>query len=102
MKIDLLYIDECPNWEETLRLLRLALDRNGNESVPISAELISSENAADHRGFAGSPTILIDGIDPFPAVGRTPCAACRLYVTPDGIAGHPTQSQLEEAVTSQA
>ena len=102
MRIDLLHVDECPNWEETLRLLRSALVSTGHPDVLIGVQLNDSEESADRWGFTGSPTILVDGIDPFLSDTRTGSLACRLYLTPDGLAGHPTRGQLEDAVASHA
>ena len=60
MRIDLLYIDACPNWEQTLRLLRMDFDSTGHAKiVPIGVELIDSEESADRylgtRGFPDDP-----------------------------------------------
>ena len=48
--------------------------------------------------FHGSPTILVDGSDPFPASGP-PGLACRIYDTPDGPAGTPSEDQLRAALS---
>ena len=85
-----------------MRLLRSALDSAGHPEVLIGVQLIDSEESADRWGFAGSPTILVDGIDPFPSDAGSRSLACRLYLTPDGLAGHPTRGQLEDAVASHA
>jgi hypothetical protein len=82
MRVDLLHVDECPNWEETLRLLRSALDSTGHPEVLIGVQLIDSEESADRWSFAGSPTILLDGIDPFFSDTGAGSIACRLYLTP--------------------
>ena len=102
MRIELLYIDECPNWELTLHLLRSVLDSTGHADVPITAELIDSEASAGRWEFAGSPSVLVDGVDLVPSDGPIRSLACRLYITPDGPAGHPTRRQLEEAIIAHA
>ena len=48
--------------------------------------------------FTGSPTILINGIDPFAQPQQTPGLACRLYPTPDGPAGVPSLPELRRAL----
>ena len=48
--------------------------------------------------FAGSPTIVVDGQDLFPSEGQTNDLACRIYFTPQGLAGLPTLAQLTEAL----
>jgi len=48
-----------------------------------------------HRaGLGGSPTFLVDGVDPFP-VGDGTSWACRLYRTEAGLQGAPSVAQLE-------
>ena len=53
---------------------------------------------AERFKFTGSPTILIGGRDPFPRPGMAPALACRLYSTPEGLAGSPTVDQLVHAL----
>jgi len=95
MDIELLYFDDCPNWRATAeRLARVAAERG----LPVGHRKILTAEEAVAAGFRGSPTILIDGIDPF-ALGDEPFGlACRLYPTPDGPAGSPTVEQIEQAV----
>ena len=100
MRAEVLYIEECANWEEAGRSLRAALDSAGHPDVPIGFTLVASGTEAARVHFAGSPTILIDGQDLFPSDGRTSDLACRVYVTPNGLAGRPTQEQLETALTA--
>jgi hypothetical protein len=56
------------------------------------------EEENDLVGFAGSPTILVNGRDPFPAATSTRALSCRLYPTPDGPAGSPTIEQIRAAM----
>jgi hypothetical protein len=44
--------------------------------------------------FRGSPTILLDGRDPFADAPSPTGSACRVYVTENGAAGSPTVEQL--------
>jgi len=48
--------------------------------------------------FRGSPTILIDGRDPFPADTTQVGLACRLYPTATGAQGAPTVDELAEVL----
>ena len=100
MKAEVLHIEECPSWEQAGRSLRAALDSTGDRDVPITFRLVASPTEAARVPFAGSPTILIDGQDLFPSDGRTSDLACRVYLTPKGLAGRPTQEQLETALTA--
>jgi hypothetical protein len=45
-------------------------------------------------GFRGSPTILIDGRDPFAMGGEPVGMTCRVYRTDSGAQGAPTEAQL--------
>lgn len=100
MKAEILHIDDCPSWERAGRLLREALDSTGHQDTVITYTLVASAAAAAQVAFAGSPTILIDGSDLFPSAGRTNDLACRVYMTPDGLSGWPTQEQLQEALVA--
>ncbi len=61
-------------------------------------EKVETAEDAERLGFIGSPTVLIDGSDPFAAPGSPVGLACRLYVTPEGLAGSPTVDQLAEVL----
>lgn len=95
MKIDLLYFDGCPHWKVAdERLRRLA----GSRGLEVAHRKVTTPEEAEAHQFRGSPTILIDGRDPF-ANGDEPLGlSCRLYQTPDGPAGAPTVEQLEAAL----
>lgn len=49
--------------------------------------------------FIGSPTILIDGRDPFATSDERPELARRVFSTPDGRSGSPTLGQLLEVLS---
>jgi hypothetical protein len=100
VRIDLLHIEECPSWQVTTRILRSAPDSTDHSETPINVTLIDSADAAEHMAFAGSPTILVDGTDLFPSDSRSQALACRVYVTPNGLAGHPTEDQITEALAA--
>lgn len=62
--------------------------------MTIEYQLVTSAEDAERVSFRGSPTILIDGVDPF-AVGDEPIGlSCRIYRTFDGYAGSPTTAQI--------
>ena len=64
----------------------------GYEKTTIQ-EIADAEDAA-RVGFAGSPTVLVDGIDPFDRPGAGAGFACRLYRTGSGNEGAPSLDQL--------
>lgn len=97
-KVSLQYFKECPNWRTTANHLARLADEGLD--VTVDHEIIDSHEAAVARGFHGSPTVLVDGFDPF-ADENTPIGlACRIYRTPAGLAGSPTLSQLRHALSA--
>ena len=90
-RLELLYFLECPHW----RLAEERLSEVGTRfGLPIKHRLVTTEEEAERVSFRGSPTILIDGVDPF-AEGDEPVGlSCRIYRTPDGYAGSPTLEQI--------
>jgi Alkylmercury lyase len=47
----------------------------------------------------GSPTLLIDGVDPFAEAGQAPSMSCRLYRDENGqLSGAPSIGQLRQAI----
>lgn len=96
MIVTLLYLPDCPHWriaEE--RLVEIAAQ---DQDVTLSRVVIDTHGDAMAAGFRGSPTIHVDGTDPFADPTAPVELACRLYPTPDGYAGSPTLEQLRDAV----
>jgi len=95
MKLELLYFDDCPNWEVAAeRLEAVATDRG----LVVEYRVVSSAEEAEAAQFRGSPTVLVDGSDPFATRSEPFGLACRVYQTPDGPAGSPTVQQLEAVI----
>jgi hypothetical protein len=96
MKVELLYFDDCPYWRIVDRRLReLAAERD----FELGHRLIATEDEARRSGFRGSPTILVDGEDPFPGNAEPLGLSCRMYRTPGGVDGAPTIDQLRAALS---
>lgn len=96
-RVSLQYFEGCPNWRTTAdHLARLA---DEGLDVSVDHEVIDSHEMAVARGFHGSPTVLVDGVDPFAGENTPIGLACRVYRTPRGVAGSPTLSQLRQALT---
>ena len=66
----------------------------------VSFELVATTDDAERISFYGSPTILIDGTDPFPFAATSPGLSCRLYRTETGTEPAPSTSQLRKAFTA--
>lgn len=99
--VTVLYFDGCPSWRTALERVDVASARAG-VPVRVTTVAVTSNADADRLGFTGSPTILLGGADPFAQPGASPALACRLYATPDGVAGSPTVDQPVEALAQQA
>ncbi|MFN0089043.1 MAG: thioredoxin family protein [Acidimicrobiales bacterium] len=94
-RLELLYFSECPHWSLAERRLSEVAARFG---LPVEHRLVTTEEEAERVSFRGSPTILIDGVDPFAEDGQAIGLSCRFYRTPDGLAGSPTADQIAAAL----
>lgn len=94
MKISLLYFDGCPSWRITEDRLREALTVVGRPDTEIEHVKVSTPDEAEAAQFHGSPTVLVDGRDPFAEADAPVGLACRLYRTEQGLSGSPTVAQL--------
>jgi len=96
MKLEVLHVPDCPNLPPLLERLGEATDR------PVTTRVIESDEQAAEFGMNGSPTLLIDGADPFTATDGCACGvSCRLYRDPDGrIVPAPSVEQLRAAITA--
>jgi hypothetical protein len=97
MDIDLLYVPDCPHRSLARDHVDLALARTRRRAVVREREIHSSEEA-DRLGMRGSPTILIDGQDPFADSDEPAGLSCRRYRSEAGVGGAPSVRQLVEAL----
>lgn len=93
MTIDLLYVDNCPNRASARRNLDDALGQTGLETA-VHERAVNSVDEAARLGMNGSPTVLIDGRDPFAVESDNPSLSCRLYRHDEALLGFPSVSQL--------
>ncbi|GAA3096260.1 hypothetical protein JOF29_004225 [Kribbella aluminosa] len=96
MRLEVLHVADCPHLSVLLDRLAQAADH------PVTTRLIETTADAEHYGMSGSPTLLVDGTDPFGPDGQ-PSLSCRLYRDE---AGRPTPvpsvDQVRAAVTEDA
>lgn len=96
MEIQLLYFEGCPNVVEAERRVRDAL--GDRPEVSVIRHQVADIEEAERVGMHGSPTILIDGTDPF-ADSDTPVSwSCRVYSPADGSQGVPSLERLVEVL----
>ncbi len=79
MMITVLHIDAFPHWREASERVCTTLRSLGHDQVDVVEVLLESSEQAAAVPFAGSPTILVDGVDLFPSDGGTKELACRVY-----------------------
>lgn len=98
MVVTLRYFDGCPHWQAADALLLEILATNGHAGATVERERVETPEDAERLGFVGSPTVLVDGRDPFLTPDAPAGLACRVYRTPEGLRGIPTREQLEAAL----
>jgi hypothetical protein len=89
--VRLLYVQGCPNWRDTDARLRALQTELG---FTVDRHRVDTPEEAQRLGFGGSPTLLVDGVDPFANGAVADGLACRLYDAPTGVQGSPTIEQL--------
>ena len=102
MDVELLVVDECPNEGPTAALLRRALDDVGLHRVPIRTRVVSSPQDAERLRFVGSPTVRIDGEDPFDTDDRRIGLSCRTYLTNSVRSGTPDLATIRQTLKRHA
>ena len=99
MELTLMTVPACPHaavFEE-----RLAAALTGHPHVVVRRREVADEREAAEAGVHGSPTLLIDGVDPFAQPGQAPSLSCRLYPDAAGhLAGAPPVEALRQALAA--
>ena len=95
-RLEVLHVADCPNLATLLERLAQVTD------LPVSIREVSTEAEALELGMAGSPTLLVDGIDPFASPDDRACGvSCRLYRDSEGrIVPAPSIDELRDAIAS--
>jgi hypothetical protein len=97
MHLTVLAVPTCPNAPVLEDRLAVVLD--DRVGVSVSRQVISDESEAARWGMHGSPTLLIDAVDPFAQPGQLPSMSCRLYCDDNGqTSGAPSASQLRQVI----
>ena len=99
MELTLLTVPDCPNaaaFEE-----RLATVLAEHPGAAVARRVIADERAATQAGMHGSPTLLVNGADPFATPGQPPSLSCRLYRDASGRTGPaPSVQALRQALAA--
>jgi hypothetical protein len=99
VNIEIRYFDDCPNWiplhEAIIELIaQIGLD------AEVTLTIVDTPETAQRLTFKGSPTVVIDGTDPWDDPDALIGLSCRVYRTEHGFAGAPTATQLRDALTA--
>jgi hypothetical protein len=98
-RVAIRFFDGCPHWRTAYERMNEVSAEDGYEDVTLALETVESPEDAERLRFIGSPTILLDGEDPFaPDAAGGYGLSCRLYSTPEGPDGSPTIEQFREAL----
>ena len=94
MKLEIMQVPGCPGAD----LLDARLAELGHSRV--IRRVVTSQADAERLGLTGSPTLLVDGADPFARPGQPPSVSCRLYLDEQGHRSPaPSPGQLRAALS---
>jgi hypothetical protein len=97
MELTVLAVPDCPNAPVLER--RLAAVLAGRPAIAVTRQVITSPAEAAYWGMHGSPTLLVNGEDPFAEPGTVSAVACRMYLDQDGrLEGAPTIAALRRVL----
>jgi hypothetical protein len=95
--LTVLAVPGCPNAKVLEQRLVQALEVH--DDVHVSRHEIADQVQAARRGMNGSPTLLIDGIDPFAGPDQHASMSCRLFRDDGGHPdGAPSVRQLRDVI----
>jgi hypothetical protein len=98
MKVEILYFDGCPSYQEILATLEEVLSEEG-VSAEVGLVAVNTDEEAQRLRCPGSPTIRVDGEDLFPVPEPEGYAlGCRTYITPKGLKGSPTAKMVRASL----
>lgn len=95
MRIEVLYVPGCPNYQPTLERVKRVL---ASESVVdnVHGVIVTTDAEAKALLFPGSPTVRVNGKDVEAKPTAAPGLTCRLYSNGKGI---PPEDIVRSAVT---
>ncbi|MFF2122544.1 hypothetical protein ACWDD9_27660 [Kitasatospora sp. NPDC001119] len=101
VRLEMLTVPQCPN--ESVLAERLAVVLADLPGVGLVRHVVEDQEDAERLGMHGSPTLLVDGTDPFAAPGTPPSVSCRLYRSADGrVDGAPSVEELRRVLGAPA
>ena len=103
MNVELLWWEGCPSTDVLRSELEGLLSEIGCAGTEIQMREITSHEQAAAEQFIGSPTIRLNGVDPFTVGSAPPSLNCRIYRLRDGrVSPTPDRYDLRAALISAA
>lgn len=94
---DILYIDDCPSWKTAAALLEQVIERL-DPAAGVDLVRVETDEEAQEKRFVGSPSIRLNGKDLFPVDHENYAFGFRVYQTPEGMRGWPTEAMLIDSI----
>ena len=95
MLLTVLSVPGCPNVEVLIDRVRAVL---GDHADDLAVIVVGDDERAGAWGMTGSPTLLVDGVDPFAVAGVEASVSCRLYRGSGCVGGAPSIEDLRGAL----
>ena len=94
--VRIVYFEGCPHVDTArARVVAAIGDRT---DVEVRLQRVDDAAGAIAAGMHGSPTILVDGVDPFAPIDAEASWSCRVYPPEIGSDGAPSVDQLRRAL----
>ncbi len=97
VQVTIQYVEGCPHIDATYKLVAEILESRRSPGL-LRTRLVNSVKDAENLRFQGSPTVLVDGKDPFLDPNAPVGLACRLYVSAETTSGVPPREELEQVL----
>ena len=99
MDIEIIHMPGCPNLDLARARLAAALEQTATAAA-VHEVVVADPAEAGELGMRGSPTITIDGRDPFGQEATGGSLSCRLYWSGGTSDGAPRVAELIEAIAA--
>lgn len=97
LELTVLTVPDCPN--DPIIMERLAEALADLPDARLVRHVVQDEAEATRHGMHGSPTLLVNGVDPFAAPGTPASVSCRIYRDETGrTSGAPSVVALRRAI----